>query len=313
MADIGFSKDQKEYTNLQKVVIKDAKHNSGEETTNKLTQATYRIPDVIDIKRCTLKYDDIKAYSIIAGADVNGTNTSYWVLPMPLNLDYNSSYNWSEEDLDHGAAAVAGMGHVVSNLLNGNFSEAGTAFYNSLGGGVADAIPTWAMRGAIQKATDAMNVNGGQVLKEVERQRGISYNPNKQLYFDGVNMRDFNVRFSLAPTSQKEAENIQKGFSELAYRAAPSYSQEQFYFTYPDFFKFTVVVVDGNGNHHIMLSRAGLAITELSLDLAPDDALTWHSDGFPTALELSVAFKESVVPTKDNLSKITLFGKKLGG
>ena len=149
-------------------------------------------------------------------------------------------------------------------------------------------------------------------LKQMEKANGIAYNPNKQLYFNEVDMRDFSVTFSLAPTSRTEAENIQKGFSDLAYRAAPDYSPEQFYFTYPDFFKFAVVVCDNGGSHHVMYSRAGLAITQLNLDLSPDSALTWHDDGFPTALQLQVTFKESIVPTRENLSKITLFGKPVG-
>ena len=282
------------------------------EATNRQTQATYEIPENLNVNRCTPKFDNANAYSIIGGADSNGNLTSYWVLPIPTSLTYDSDYNWTSEGLDHGAAALSGIGNAIAKAASGDLVGGLKIGAESIGGGITDTIPTYLLRGAGQKFASALGVNGEQTLKQMEKANGIAYNPNKQLYFNEVDMRDFSVTFSLAPTSKTEAENIQKGFSDLAYRAAPDYSPEQFYFTYPDFFKFAVVVCDNGGSHHVMYSRAGLAITQLNLDLSPDSALTWHDDGFPTALQLQVTFKESIVPTRENLSKITLFGKPVG-
>ena len=61
-----------------------------------------------------------------------------------------------------------------------------------------------------------------------------------------------------------------------------------------------------------MYERRNLAITRVSLDLTSDGNMTWHEDGFPTALQMTVGFKESQIPTRDNLKKITLFGINLG-
>lgn len=282
------------------------------EATNRQTQATYEIPENLNVNRCTPKFDNANAYSIIGGADSNGNLTSYWVLPIPTALTYDSDYNWTSEGLDHGAAALSGIGNAIAKAASGDLIGGLKVGAESIGGGITDTIPTYLLRGAGQKFASSLGVNGEQTLKQMEKANGIAYNPNKQLYFNEVDMRDFSVTFSLAPTSKTEAENIQKGFSDLAYRAAPDYSPEQFYFTYPDFFKFAVVVCDNGGSHHVMYSRAGLAITQLNLDLSPDSALTWHDDGFPTALQLQVTFKESIVPTRENLSKITLFGKSVG-
>lgn len=282
------------------------------EATNRQTQATYEIPNNLEINRCTPKFDNANAYSIIGGADSNGNLTNYWVLPIPTSLTYDSDYNWTSEGLDHGAAAVSGIGNAIAKAASGDLAGGLKIGTESLAGGITDTIPTYLLRGAGQKFASALGVNGEQTLKQIEKANGIAYNPNKQLYFNEVDMRDFSVSFTLSPTSQKEAENIQKGFSDLAYRAAPEYSPEQFYFTYPDFFKFAVIVCDNGGSHHVMYERAGLAITQLNLNLSADGTITWHEDGFPTSLELQVTFKESIVPTRENLSKITLFGKPVG-
>ena len=312
MSQINYAQEQ-QYYKVQKSDVSVDHLRGAKEANDRLTKATYEIPENLNINRCTPKFDNANAYSIIGGADSNGNMTSYWVLPIPTALSYDSDYSWSSEGLDHGAAAVAGLGNAIAKASSGDWVSGLKIAGESISGGVVDAIPTYLMRSGVQKFASALGVNGEQVLRQAEKANGIAYNPNKQLYFNEVDMRDFSVTFSLAPTSKAEAENIQKGFSDLAYRAAPEYSPEQFYFTYPDFFKFAVVVCDnGGGSHHVMYSRAGLAITQLNLDLSPDSALTWHDDGFPTALQLQVTFKESIVPTRENLSKITLFGKPVG-
>lgn len=282
-------------------------HSGQDRKTNDLTAASYAIDENLNINRCTPKYDDHNAYAIIAS---DGTN-NYWVLPIPTSLTYDSDYQWSSDTLGHGGAALAGgLGNVATKIINGDAMGAvGSAMDGVIGG--AKAFTVEYSRGQIQKFLNNNNLNGETTLKEAERQAGVAYNPNKQLYFNEVDMRDFSVTFSLAPTSREEAEAIRNGFIMLAKRAAPEYKADKFYFEYPDFFKFAVIVNGNDKTHHTMYSRAGLAITQLNLDLAPDAALTWHDDGFPTALQLSISFKESIIPTRQNLSKITIFGRQI--
>ena len=59
------------------------------------------------------------------------------------------------------------------------------------------------------------------------------------------------------------------------------------------------------------MERERLAITDVSLDFGSDGPMTWHEDGFPTSLSMSISFQESEIPTRGNLSKITLFGKQI--
>ena len=308
--DEGYAQNQSAYkmspvNNDGKPII--SHQRSVDETVNRLTAASYAIPENLDINRLASKYEYMNAYAIIASSE-----DCYWVLPIPTSLSYDSDYQWAGEELSHGTAVAAGASNAVALMRNGEVMNALRSFGETTAGAIK-TIPMWAARAGLQKLGDVSGVNGSQMLKEMERAQGIAYNPNQQLYFNGVELRDFSVTFSLSPTSKEEADAIKNGFRKLAYRAAPEYSVDRFYFEYPDFFKFAVVVNhNGDNNHHVMYSRAGLAITNLSLDLSPDSALTWHDDGFPTALQLSVSFKESVIPTRENLSKITLFGQTLG-
>ena len=248
----------------------------------------YKPPYLIPGSFRTNKFDslnDLKgSYAHIVGKNVS------WVLPVPNMLNYESDYSWSEEDLGYQGELVSGMWDWLNgrNELNDN----GSKLYNV----IKDLT-----RSQVGKLTNETTT------KQLMKTEGVAYNPNKQLYFNEVTMREFQVYFYLSPMSKEEAENIRKSFRSLVYAAAPGYASDKFFFTYPDFFNFRVTL-----NGTTMLERRNLAITQVHLDFTSDGNMTWHEDGFPTALQLTVGFKESEIPTKENLAKITVFGVNLG-
>lgn len=250
--------------------------------SNKATYPSYMIPDDFDVYALTeLANIDGASYAHISADSYN------WILPIPSQLDYGSNYSWSEEDLGH-------IGDFTANMFNFiNDSDTGTKFGNMLK--------------EVGVNAGMSKLLGDKATQKIFKDNQRAYNPNKTLFFNEVNMRDFSVSFSLAPLSMDEAEIIKKGFSAMAYRAAPGYSSDKFFFTYPSLFDFRVVT-----NGITLLHRKKLAITDLNLDLSSDGQLTWHADGFPTSLHLTISFKESEIPVRENLANITLFGQKLG-
>lgn len=252
-----------------------------------LTAQKYLIPDSVDIYNCQNKTNQESAsYTQIVSSNVN------WILPIPTTLDYNSDYNWSEED-------TSWLSTAASKIISGNTDGLGDTAQN---------VGYSTLKGMIQKGFAASDT----ATKNALRGSGITnsslaYNPNKQLYFNEVTMREFSLVFSLSPLSRAESETIKNGFTAMAKSAAPDFDSTQFFFTYPDLFSVLIQV-----NGVTLLNRSKLAITSLNLDLSSDGPLTWHNDGFPTSLQLSVGFKESEIPTKGNLKNITLFGKSIG-
>lgn len=254
-----------------------------------LTAQRYLIPDNVDIYNCQNKSEqEAASYTHITSSNVN------WILPIPTTLDYNSDYNWSEEDTSWTASTLSNLKNWITN--DGSFNDVEDSAKNQFKSLV---------RGVIQKGFAPSDSTSKNILKNIGT--GLAYNPNKQLYFNEVTMREFSLIFSLAPLSRAEAETIKTGFTAMAKSAAPDVDSTQFFFTYPDYFNVLIQV-----NGVTLLNRSNLAITSLNLDLSSDGPLTWHNDGFPTALQLSIGFKESEIPTKGNLKNITLFGKSIG-
>lgn len=287
----------------------------------------YAIPDQLNVN--SLSSTNKSAYTLISS---NGSNV--WKLPIPISLDYNSEYKWSAEELHHLAAGILGgiqnfenwtknpdskftdtvskLNSLKDSLLNytsnvsnklvedGFFSAVSEAGNNTLGR---------SLKQKLLKATTSMLGGSDTNVKEYYKNNAngsIAYNPNEQLYFDGVSLRDFSMSFSLSPVSSQEANQIKSGFRNLARAAAPSFTENGYYFTYPSYFEITVII-----SGITLLQRKGLAITSLNCNLTSDGPLTWHDDGMPTSLQLDISFKENVVPTKDNLANITFLGSKL--
>jgi hypothetical protein len=255
-------------------------------------EETYTPPYLIPGSFRTYKLSDLKGANS-SYAHIVGNNVS-WVLPVPNLLNYDSDYNWSEEDLGWQGELATNVATKIDDWIKGtNNSSLGWA---DIGKAVGDLA-----RSGVGKLTN------DTVSKSLMKTQGVAYNPNKQLFFNEVTMRDFEVYFYLAPMSMEEANNIKNSFKKLVNAAAPGYALDKFFFTYPDFFNFSVTL---NGN--LMYERKNLAITRVSLDFTSDGNMTWHEDGFPTSLQLTIGFKESQLPTKENLANITVFGVKLG-
>ena len=244
----------------------------------------YLIPEEISTYRMGLGNNGvIESYAHIIGGSAN------WVLPIPSLLNYESDYSWSEEDLGWQGQTVSSIVKTLTGQGDGSISENVLNFGKEL------------TKSGLGKMTNET------VTRQLGKNIGAAYNPNKQLYFNEVTMREFSVSFSLAPMSMDEAKNIKKSFQALAYSAAPGYASDKFFFTYPEFFDFAVYT-----NGIPLLQRTKLAITRMGLDFTSDGNLTWHEDGFPTALQMEVSFKETQIPTRTNLANITLFGERLG-
>ena len=75
----------------------------------------YLIPEVISTYRMGMGNTDIiESYAHIIGGSAN------WVLPIPSLLNYESDYNWSEEDLGWQGKTISSITKFFSGQKNNN-------------------------------------------------------------------------------------------------------------------------------------------------------------------------------------------------
>lgn len=277
-----------------------------------MPSAKYQIPDSLNVNtlwgsKNSHAYTKISSYTYGSSTSTD----SVWLLPIPTQLSYGSEFRWSAEELHQVA------GGMIDSVMHGVGKLTGNDMLNERASGNSLGTKSLLEKGGfsmLQKASrdfisNKMGAeNSGAVWKEaLKTSAGVAYNPNEQLYFDGVSLRDFDMEFQMAPTDASNAADIKSGFMKLIQKSSPDYAAEKFFFTYPSYFNITVVV----GNV-IILERKNLAITSVLMSMNPNGPLTWHDDGFPTTISCNISFKETEIPTKSNIKKIKVFGSTLG-
>ena len=261
------------------------------------TNPTYKRSDTMNIYQ--ISADDV-AYVSLSAQDIEGHSSgSVWRFPLPQRIEYNSQYRWSSEDLHQIAAdVVKTLSEITDNSIGTTMQKA----WDAMGKG-GQGLKQMAYR----KGAEMLGAGNTQSLvKEMNKVSGNAYNPNEQLYFDGVGLRDFSMMFQLAPMSREEANRMRGAVRAIIERATPGLENEGYYFKYPDYFNLSVVI---NGN--VLLSVKACAITNVSCNFSPEGPFTWHEDGNPVAYNVTISFKESQVITKKTLSNINLLGAPL--
>lgn len=249
----------------------------------------------------------------ISGSDTT-VNSTGWNLPLPSSLDYGTQYNWSSGELGHVANSImtaistGNSDTKTASAMNTdsvNFDTArGMSTQSGMdsAGNVLSTLGKETMRKLITGASQLLT-GGDTVAKEVFKQQGIAYNPNEQLYFDGVNLREFSMSFDIQPHSASESIDFAEAYLAIRRASAPSYDPDKFYFTYPSYFDVSVYIGD-----LCILQRKQCAIVSTNCNMTPNGALTWNTDKRPTAYTLDFTFKESIVATADVESSSCVLG-----
>lgn len=271
----------------------------------------------------------------------NPTNCISFILPMPEGaISFETSANWNEDDeggMNEAAAAmVSSHGGKTSTSNGGSITTSGVG--KSLLSAATEMLGKFGVEGAMRGA-------------------GIAYNPNKQLYFKGVDLSSLSFDFKLTPKSNAEAIKIKQiveainllmlpgtssggsninALSEIAKNLYGNAKQSNEgkgildsivssvgggifdafgtigsligtdnlsspYFSYPGLWTIGVYVTRSGKSDFPVFEHTRLAMTSCSLNIGGSNGLTWHSDGFPTTMTISLGFNETQYRTKENM------------
>lgn len=236
---------------------------------------------------------DKTTYVIISS--ISGGTPINLRLPLPTNLDYNSSFNWSVEELG------VMVGAIMKEVGSKDESVKNNASYDEL-----LSITSEKILQKIGQGASALMTGGQTGLKEyLKNYRGngsVSYNPNEQLYFNGVSYREFSLSFELCPLSSDHGNNLMRSIKSLRIAASPDLSPNSVFFTYPSYFKMDVVV---GGN--VVFSRPSFAIKDLTVNMSPNGVMSYHADGKPVNFTLDIQCIETTIPTKRTEQAVKFF------
>ena len=239
-------------------------------------------------------------------------NAGTIILPMPSNLQDTNNVNYGESSLN-GLAAL-GVSSVEEGMVGvGNFIGSGgvekidfTNFKGNienrlqagLGGGDRDVALTTASDIVAKKLiSEAVSIFGGNVTTNqlLSRESGEILNPNMELLFNDVTVRNFRFSFKFTPRNPKEAEQVKLIIRAFKRNMAPQAQggisgAGNFFLRAPNVFKLRYR--SGNKDHPFLNKFKQCFLTDVQTTYTGEGVYSTYDDGTPVSIILDLSFKE---------------------
>jgi len=216
------------------------------------------------------------------------------LLPIPEQITDATQIGWGEGTLNPAEA----FGIQFGNRFQDNPRDALSSAIQALAAGVGGMSAE--QRRAITNAISATAIGalGGNVSANqlISRATGQVFNPNLELLFDGVGLRNFGFNFEFFPRNKKEAEQVikiirtMKKAMSAKKTASGNSAVKGIFIGAPDIFKLTYM--KGNKPHPFLNSFKPMALVDMQMNYTGSNTYSTFYDGMPTHLTMSLAFKE---------------------
>ena len=216
-------------------------------------------------------------------------------LPIPQDINSANTAGWSDKDFSAVYAALfrvsKGVGEIGAgdNTVEGVRQEVATALQESglMGEKGLDLITTKVGSAAANALTGA-----GIGLNDIlSRQAGVIINPNKELLFNSVSLREFGFSFVFTARSQEEANEIKKIIHAFKKYSAPKIGSTGFFLASPDVFQISYL--HGGNQPHPFLNRFKVAaLKSVNVNYTGSSTYSTYTDGTPTHIIMSLSFSE---------------------
>ena len=201
------------------------------------------------------------------------------VLGMNTGLQLNDNLSYTENNFA-----------MVKGILEGNMLA--TFFPKAVAGGLGAVDTVGKVVGADLNSEQAFNSIIGAVS-----------NPRKEMTFEGVQIRTYDMSFNFSPRSREEAEAALQVVRMFRFHAYPEVSPNRAFYSFPSEFEIHPFIVrDGVSRENTKLPKFPRAyLTSVSTNYTPNDYMTSFEDGTPTQLSLSLSFQEAEALSRNHI------------
>jgi len=237
-------------------------------------------------------------------------NAGTILLPIPSNIEDSNNVVYGDSSLN--GLAAAGVSAVEAGMVDigGVISGQGTVDFSKMVGDVKDKLTTGLGGGdkEIAMATagdvitkklisEAVNIFGGNVTTQqlLTRDTGEILNPNMELLFSDVTIRNFRFNFKLTPRNPKEAEQVKLIIRAFKRNMAPQaqggvQGAGNFFLRSPNIFK--IRYRSGNKDHPFLNKFKQCFLTGVQTTYTGEGVYSTYDDRTPVSILLDLSFKE---------------------
>ena len=235
-------------------------------------------------------------------------NAGTILLPIPAQLQDTNNVVYGDSKMNGlaaaGVSAVAGlMSDVGGQVAAGekiDVSDRVEEFkgkMRGLGSSTSEQMTTAADIVTKKLAAEAVNIFGANVTVNqlLARGTGEILNPNMELLFSDVTVRNFRFSFKLTPRNPKEAEQVKLIIRAFKRNMAPQAQggvsgSGNFFLRAPNVFKLRYR--SGNRDHPFLNKFKQCFLTDMQTTYTGDGVYSTYDDGTPVSMQLDLSFKE---------------------
>jgi len=231
-------------------------------------------------------------------------------MPDTLEANYNSSYTEMSLSADTGLLQTIrelnqATGDIGQALKAGSILDAGKSLARS-----ASSDP--AVLDLLTKFANKLGVDTGQLGSVLLKGKGFAINPQMQMIYQGISLREFNLSFTFTPKSATDSDTIDtilwlfKNYSLPTLTSTSSTSTDSLFLVPPAVFSVDFLI---NGVENKYLPKYGdCALLDVAVNYAPNGFAAFDN-GAPVQTTLNLHFKEIAALDR---SKIGSIGNRVG-
>ena len=236
-------------------------------------------------------------------------NAGTILLPIPAQLQDTNNVVYGDSKMNGlaalGVEAVSGLmskvgGQVAAGEKIDTTDEVEkfkSKLRSGLGGSDSVAMTTAADVVTKKLAAEAVNIFGANVTVNqlLSRGTGEILNPNMELLFSDVTIRNFRFSFKLTPRNPREAEQVKLIIRAFKRNMAPQAQggvsgSGNFFLRAPNVFKLRYR--SGNRDHPFLNKFKQCFLTDMQTTYTGDGVYSTYDDGTPVSMQLDLSFKE---------------------
>ncbi len=237
-------------------------------------------------------------------------NAGTILLPIPSNIEDTNNVVYGDSSLNGLAAAgvsavetgMVDLGGLITGTGKVDFTtmkdQITSKLVSGLGGGDKDVAMATANDMITKKLiSEAVNIFGGNVTTQqlLTRDSGEILNPNMELLFSDVTVRNFRFNFKLTPRNPKEAEQVKLIIRAFKRNMAPQaqggvQGAGNFFLRSPNVFK--IRYRSGNRDHPFLNKFKQCFLTGVQTTYTGEGVYSTYDDRTPVSIILDLSFKE---------------------
>ena len=218
-------------------------------------------------------------------------------LPIPESITDSNGVTWGEDSLN--GLAAAGLGIAKKVITADSINKALSGGADAVGQGIKQLTGDKGSISAINAifASAAVNVFGGNTdpTKILSRQTGAVLNPNMELLFGTVQLRQFSFSFDFAPRDKEESvviRSIIRAFKKSlnAKNSSTDESSSGLFIKSPDVFQLTYKT--GAKNHQFLHKFKPMALLNIGVNYTGAGTYATYDNTAPVHTKIDLTFQE---------------------